>query len=84
VALLHGCAAFVATGFPVLVGTSRKSFIGHITGRQVEDRLAGTLGSVAAAFLRGARLFRVHDVAATLDLLKVLCAIEHHAPDSAL
>jgi dihydropteroate synthase len=84
VALLNGCAAFVATGFPVLVGTSRKSFIGHITGRQVEDRLAGTLGSVAAAFLRGARLFRVHDVAATLDLLKVLCAIEHHAPDSAL
>jgi dihydropteroate synthase len=82
VALLHGCASFVATGFPVLVGTSRKSFIGHITGRQVEDRLAGTLASVAAAFLRGARLFRVHDVAATLDFLKVLCAIERHAPDS--
>jgi dihydropteroate synthase len=82
VALLHGCAAFVATGFPVLVGTSRKSFIGHITGRQVEDRLAGTLGSVAAAFVRGARLFRVHDVAATLDLLKVLNAIERHTPDS--
>jgi len=83
IALLNGCAAFIATGFPVLVGTSRKSFIGHITGRQVEDRLAGTLGSVAAAYRRGARMFRVHDVAATLDFLKVLCAIERHAADSA-
>jgi dihydropteroate synthase len=81
VALLHGCGAFVATGFPVLVGTSRKSFVGHITGRQVEDRLAGTLGSVAAAFLRGVRMFRVHDVAATLDFLKVLRAIERYAAD---
>jgi dihydropteroate synthase len=83
VALLHGCGAFVATGFPVLVGTSRKSFVGHITGRQVEDRLAGTLGSVAAAFLRGVRMFRVHDVAATLDFLKVLRAIERYAADRA-
>jgi dihydropteroate synthase len=83
VALLHGCGAFVATGFPVLVGTSRKSFVGHITGRQAENRLAGTLGSVAAAFLRGVRMFRVHDVAATLDFLKVLCAIERYAADRA-
>jgi dihydropteroate synthase len=83
VALLHGCGAFVATGFPVLVGTSRKSFVGHITGRQAENRLAGTLGSVAAAFLRGVRMFRVHDVAATLDFLKVLRAIERYAADRA-
>jgi dihydropteroate synthase len=82
--LLRGLDAFVATGFPVLVGTSRKSFIGQITGRQADDRLAGTLGSVAAAFARGARLFRVHDVAATLDFLKVLCAIENHAAGNTL
>jgi dihydropteroate synthase len=80
--LLQGLEAFVDTGFPVLLGTSRKSFIGRITGREIEDRLAGTLGSVASAFMRGIRLFRVHDVAATNDFLKVLLAIEHSDPDS--
>ncbi|MBN2036209.1 MAG: dihydropteroate synthase [Chitinispirillaceae bacterium] len=75
--LLQGLGAFVNTGFAVLLGTSRKSFIGRITGREVEDRLAGTLGSVAAAFMRGVRLFRVHDVAATADFLKVVSTIEH-------
>jgi dihydropteroate synthase len=79
-ALLRGLPTLLTTGYPVLVGTSRKSFIGHITGRTVDDRLAGTLGSVAAAFLRGARLFRVHDVAATVDFLKTLSAIERPEP----
>lgn len=77
VALLHGLAAFTGAGYPVMVGTSRKSFIGHLTGRETSERLAGTLGSVAAAFSRGVRVFRVHDVAATNDLLKVLYEIDH-------
>lgn len=63
-------------GFPLLVGTSRKSFVGHVTGRPAGERLSGTLGSVAAAYMHGARLFRVHDVAATVDMLRVLVAIE--------
>ncbi|MBD3239658.1 MAG: dihydropteroate synthase [Chitinivibrionales bacterium] len=62
-------------GYPLLVGTSRKSFIGHLTGRPVQERLYGSLGSVAAAYARGARLFRVHDVAPTVDMLKVMNGI---------
>jgi dihydropteroate synthase len=61
---------------PLLVGTSRKSFIGHITGRAAPARrLAGSLGSVAWAFLSGVRFFRVHDVAETRDVLLVLQAL---------
>jgi dihydropteroate synthase len=77
IALLAGAKRFVDLGYPILIGTSRKTFIGKITGRESpEDRLAGTLGSIAAAFLQGARIFRVHDVQATKDFLAVLSAIE--------
>jgi dihydropteroate synthase len=78
-ALLAGLDAFVATGYRVMVGTSRKSFIGHLTGNAAGQRLYGTLGSVAAAFLGGARLFRVHDVAATREFLTVFCAVQERA-----
>lgn len=64
-------------GFPLLVGTSRKSFIGKITGREVGERLWGTLASVASSYARGARIFRVHDVKETRDFLKVLSSIEN-------
>jgi dihydropteroate synthase len=74
--LLHGIERIVALGYPVLLGTSRKSFIGTLTGREVYDRLYGTLGSIAAAFLKGVAMFRVHDVAATDDFLKVMAAIK--------
>jgi dihydropteroate synthase len=66
----------VKTGFPVLIGTSRKSFIGHIIGKEAEHRLYGTLGSVAAAYLNGAKIFRVHDVDETKDFLHVFSTIE--------
>lgn len=81
VALLQGLKTFTGAGYPVMVGTSRKSFIGYLTGRDAPLRLAGTLGSVASAFFRGARIFRVHDVAETKDFLKVLCAIELSGSD---
>jgi len=76
VALLRHLDAFVKTGYPVLVGTSRKSFIGRLTDREAPERLWGTLGSIASAFLHGARIFRVHDVAAARDFLTVFSAIE--------
>ena len=76
VTLLRHLDAFVTTGYPVLVGTSRKSFIGRLTDREAPERLWGTLGSIASAFLHGARIFRVHDVAATRDFLTVFSAIE--------
>jgi dihydropteroate synthase len=74
-ALLAHLEEIAALGFPVCVGTSRKSFIGTITGRETGDRLAGSLAGVAAAFYGGATVFRVHDVRETADALKVLDAI---------
>ena len=58
-------------GLPVLAGLSRKSMIGAVTGRSVEQRLAGSLGAALAAVAQGARIIRVHDVAETVDALKV-------------
>lgn len=78
-ALLSHLDRLMDLGFPLLIGTSRKSFIGRITGKPVDERLWGTLGSVAAAFERGARMFRVHDVAETRDLLSVCWAISQAA-----
>jgi dihydropteroate synthase len=61
---------------PLLIGASRKAFIGHLTGRTAAERTAGSLAAVAAATRAGAALVRVHDVRATVDFLKVARAIE--------
>jgi dihydropteroate synthase len=60
--LLRRLPELVELGYPVLMGPSRKSFIGHVTGAPVEDRLEGTLAAVTAAVLGGAHIVRVHDV----------------------
>jgi dihydropteroate synthase len=72
--LLRRLDEIVALGRPVVIGTSRKSFIGTITGRDVTERAYGTLATSVLAFERGARVFRVHDVAATADALAVTAA----------
>jgi dihydropteroate synthase len=64
----------VAIGRPVVFGASRKSFLGKLTGRQVDERLAGTIAANIIAYERGARVFRVHDVAPTIDALQVATA----------
>jgi len=74
-ALLAGLARLGKLGLPLLVGLSRKSMIGAMTGRGVEDRLAGSLAAAVLAVERGARLIRVHDVAATRDALAVAWAL---------
>ena len=75
--LLHHTSALVETGWPVLIGASRKSFIGQLVGiARTEDRLPGSLAAAAAAWRRGASAFRVHDVAATRQALDLLVAIE--------
>jgi dihydropteroate synthase len=56
---------------PLLVGLSRKSMIGALTGKPVEQRMAGSIGGALAAVAHGARIVRVHDVAETVDALKV-------------
>ena len=64
-------------GFPLLVGTSRKSFVGHLLGgAPVNKRVHGTMASVAAAALRGAHIVRVHDVRAAAETVKVIDAIK--------
>lgn len=63
-------------GVPVLAGLSRKSMIGAITGRSVDQRLAGSLAAALAAAANGALIIRVHDVAETVDALKVWQAVE--------
>lgn len=73
--LLKHTATFVALGQPVLVGTSRKRFLGAITGREVSDRELASAASAAIAVALGAHLVRVHDVNATLDAVKVGAAI---------
>lgn len=63
-------------GCPILLGTSRKSFLGHLLHRDnPQQRLAGSLGTVAWGVMQGVQLFRVHDVAATRDLIEVIQAI---------
>jgi dihydropteroate synthase len=59
---------FHSLGLPVVIGTSRKSFLGHYLDRTVEKRLFGTAATVAVAVLRGAQIVRVHDVAEMRDV----------------
>ena len=73
--LLRGLQRFEALGVPVLVGISRKSMLGTLTGRPVDERLAGSLAAAVLAAERGARVIRVHDVAATVDALKIWQAV---------
>jgi dihydropteroate synthase len=72
--LLRRLDEIAALGRPVVIGTSRKSFLGKITGRDVTERVAGTIATCVVAYLRGARVFRVHDVAAARDALLVTAA----------
>ncbi len=80
-ALLRGLPDLVATGHPVMVGASRKSFIGATLGLpDPADRLAGSLAAAAAACTRGARALRVHDVRPTRQLVDMMAAIEGARP----
>jgi dihydropteroate synthase len=72
--LLRRLNEIVALGRPVVIGTSRKSFLGKITAKPVEDRIAATIATNVLAYLRGARVFRVHDVAPIHDALAITAA----------
>jgi dihydropteroate synthase len=73
--LLRDLRALVATGYPVVAGLSRKSTIGRLTGRDVDDRAAGSVAAALAAVARGASIVRVHDVQETVDALNVWLAV---------
>ena len=72
--LLRELASLQDSGRPVLVGLSRKSMLGAVTGRAVDDRLAASVAAMLLAVERGARIVRVHDVAVTRDALQVWSA----------
>jgi len=69
--LLREQAALLELGYPLLIGWSRKSSLGALTGRPVGQRLAASLSAALAGVQRGAHIVRVHDVAETVDALKV-------------
>ncbi len=71
-ALLRGIPALAAAGRPVLIGASRKSLIGRLLGREVDDRLAGSLALAVFSVMRGAHILRVHDVKESCDAIRLL------------
>ena len=73
--LLQNIDVFKHMGFPVLIGVSRKSMIGQILDKPVDQRLYGSLAAAQFAYLRGADIFRVHDVAATREVLQTCAAL---------
>ncbi len=73
--LLKGLPRLAALGSPLLVGVSRKSFIGRILGRPTDERLYGGLGLAALAVSWGARIIRTHDVAPTRDAIDMVSAV---------
>jgi dihydropteroate synthase len=68
--------ALHALGRPLLVGVSRKSMIGKVLDRPVTERLSGGLALAAMAMIQGARILRVHDVAETVDVVRMIAAVE--------
>ena len=75
--LMSGLREFHFLGCPVLVGPSRKAFIGEVLGLPIDDRLEGTIGAAVAAAMWGAHIVRVHDVKPVCRALKVADAIYH-------
>lgn len=74
-ALLASLPALRAVGLPLLIGVSRKGMLGALTGRQVDERIAAGLAVAASSVLAGAHILRVHDVAETVDVIKVAAAL---------
>lgn len=78
--LLRRLSELNVDGLPLLVGLSRKSTIGRITGREVDQRVHGSVAAAMIAVQNGASIVRVHDVAATADALKVWLAVRNGKP----
>jgi len=79
-ALFRALPRLAAEGYPVLVGVSRKRMVGAIVGRDPGGRLVGSVALALLAAQRGAAIIRVHDVAETVDALKILTAVEGNQP----
>jgi len=77
--LLADFSKLTNLGYPMLVGLSRKQFIGHLTQQPIHERGYGTAGAVAVAVLKGAHIIRVHDVRSMRDTVSVVSAVCRHA-----
>jgi len=75
VELLANLRQLLDLGLPVLVGLSRKSTLGELTGQTVENRMAASLAAAAIAVMKGAQIVRAHDVRETADALRVVRAV---------
>jgi dihydropteroate synthase len=81
-ALLRGLDALAADGVPLLVGLSRKSMLGKILDKPAGERVYGSVALAVMAVLKGARIVRAHDVAATVDALKTVSAVQEWRVES--
>jgi dihydropteroate synthase len=73
--LMQKLTEFTQLGYPVVVGISRKTMIGHVLNKPVTERLHGGIALAVLAVTKGARIIRTHDVAATVEALKMACAV---------
>jgi dihydropteroate synthase len=79
--LLNRLGLFASSGKPILIGTSRKSFIGRVLDLPPEDRLYGTAATVVASILRGAHVVRVHDVPEMIQVARMTDAVANETPE---
>ena len=82
-ALLDATRMLTEMGLPLLIGTSRKSMIGKLLGNEPHERLAGTIATNVLAYAKGGHIFRVHDVRANRDALRVAQATLYGPPENA-
>lgn len=80
--MLKRLTEFEALGLPLLVGISRKTMIGEVLGKSVEERLSGSLAAVTLAVWQGAKIIRTHDVAETVDVVKLATAVKYEGTGS--
>ncbi len=78
--LLHGTAELTKLSYPVLISASNKGFIGEVLSRDINHRRNGSLSAAAIAAVQGAKIFRVHDVAGTRQVVDVISAIDLGEP----
>jgi dihydropteroate synthase len=76
IALIQQLESLVALGQPLLVGLSRKSVLGQLTGSDVDARLHASIAASVLSVMKGAKILRVHDVKATVEALKIVSAIQ--------
>ena len=76
ISLIQALTSFKDLGFPLLVGLSRKSVLGQMTGHDVDARVYASVAAAVISAMKGARILRVHDVKATVEALRVVAAIE--------